>query len=317
MEKNAQNECENTLNYSSESVPQKVPLSEQYRIFIETVSGNLISNLNSWTFHYWLFFYGIIPFIILTIALLSKVLPSETFSVFFIQNQSNFLSISTYLNHFSHNEISHLVSNLLFYLISITIIFIFEDNKKRLKFCTVIFFTIVPILGSYLTLQMWNITHTVNGQNLGFSAIALAFFGYALYIAIKWIYATALLSIWLKSSETRIFTRIIGNFSVKQISRYELVQNFIFIIRFFLLAIIMGYIIKFSIDAGQYIVMNGTRLNGIGHFQGFILGLFSPIIFSILIEKTERIFDLVFLFLLFIGIWNYYSQYLAPLLQSN
>ena len=314
MEKNGQTKGNDVPNYW-ETDPQEVSVSKQYHLFIDTLYRKLILNLNSWTFQYWLFFYGVIPFILLTIAILSAVLPRDIFLEFFVQNQTHFISVSTYVSNFSHNEILHLSSNLLFYLLSVTTIFIFEENKKRLIICSTIFFTFVPILGSYLTQQVWEIVHTVNGHNLGFSAIALAFFGYALYIAFKWLYATVLISTTLKSSETKIRTSIIQHFSVKKNSKYELIQDIGFIIEFLLFALMMNITIKFGFDAGQYVGIKGTMSNGISHFQGFVLGLISPIIFSIFIEKTERIFDLVFLLLLFIGIWNYYSQYLAPSLH--
>jgi hypothetical protein len=305
---------EKVINGDQNNKPQEASFSEKSRMLIKNLYRKLTSNFNSWTYHYWLIFFGIIPLIILTIAFLSTVLPKETFAIFFIQNQSNFLSISTYSNHFSHIEISHLVFNLIFYLLSLTVIFIFEENKKRFVICSITFIVVVPILGSYLTQQIWEIVHFVNGQNLGFSAIALAFFGYALYVSNKWLYTTLLTFISSKSSETKIFKGIIQNFSGKEISSHELVQNIGFIILFCLFALMMENTIKFGFSAGQYDIVKGAMSNGIGHFIGFVLGLLSPIIFSIVIEKKEQIFDMVFLLLLLIGIWNYYNQYLTPLL---
>jgi hypothetical protein len=180
----------------------------------------------------------------------------------------------------------------------------------------VIFFTIVPIFGSYLTLQIWEISHSVNGQNYGFSAISLAFFGYALYLGIKWLYSTVLISFWLKSSEKKLFISLLQNFSFKaKTTLSSFIQNLGFFIQFCLFFIIMGYTIRFGFEAGQYLQTNGTTSNGIGHFLGLSLGLIAPIIYSIIFEKTERIFDSIYLCVIVIGIWNYYSAYLAPSLH--
>lgn len=291
----------------------KIPFSVLYRKFIDSLCGQIVKNLNSWSFQYWLFYYGVIPFILLTIALLLAVVPTNSFSDFFIQNQSQVFSPSIYLNHFSHLQILHISSNLIFYLIAITILFIFEENKKRMICCSIIFFTIVPLLGSYLTLKIWESAHTIYGHNLGFSAIALAFFGYALYIGSRWLYVNAILNCFFKCSENDLVTSILKRDS-SQKERSIVLRDVFFILEFFLFGLIMIYIIKFGIEAGQYTASSAGMSNGIGHFQGFILGLISPSIFSTFFENNERIFNLFFVILIIIGIWIYYNQYLTPLL---
>jgi hypothetical protein len=298
---------------SNESKSLLIQSSEKYRSYVDTMYGNIRLNLNSWTFHYWLFFYGVIPFILLTIALFSTVLPKEIFLEYFIQKQANLISISTYISNFSHREISHLVSNLLFYLISITAIFIFEDNKKRLKICSIFFLTVVPIVGAYLTQVIWEIAHSINGQNYGFSAITIAFTGYALYIFCNWFYANTIFDFSFKYSESEILTSIRETFAMKEQPIEKMLYNIVFIIEIFLFGLVMIYVIRFGIEAGQYIKSSTGVSNGIGHFQGFFLGLLVPTIFGIFFEKTERIFNLFFVFLVLIGIWIYYSRYLSVL----
>lgn len=313
MDKN--NQSENAIvPKSDEDKSLSVQISEKYRLYIDTLYEKIISNLNSWTFHYWLFFYGAIPFVLLIIALLSSALPTEIFRLYFIQNQANFFSISTYVSNFSHMNISHLVTNLILYIISITVIFIFEENKKRLFICTVFFLTIVPIVGAYLTQLIWEIAHAINGQNFGFSAITIAYTGYALYIFIKWFYVNSILGFAFKCSESEIINSIRNTLSMKEQSAEKIHHNIFFIVIFFLFGLIMINIMKFGIEAGQYTQSSAGISNGIGHFQGFILGLLTPTVFGLFFEKTERVYDLFFAFLILIGVWFYYSQYLAVLL---
>jgi len=156
-----------------------IPIS--FSSFQEKISSLIEkSAINSWNWIYWVFFFGIIPAIIVTIPIIihsippaSRTPPLDFVNQTFILN-SNFPSLlSMFFANYSHIEITHLCSNLLMYFIVISIIFLLEKNKQVFIISSTFFFVVFPYLNSISSIVFFQNTQIINPTFIGFSGCIL------------------------------------------------------------------------------------------------------------------------------------------------
>jgi hypothetical protein len=277
---------------------------------IRSWANQLWHNVNSWNAGYWLFFFGLVPWVQLSIP----TLPQNVIDQFFILNQTRIYNPSLFLNNFSHTSISHLTSNLSLYYLCIAIIFLFEDHKKRFKYTSLIFLTLVPLLASFLTIELWETKNITTGTTLGFSAIAAAYFAYSTYLIFNWIYVNIHPNAYFsfnESSEFKAIFYLLKSFWTAKPGEKSVLQ-FIFIYFFLVWIAVLSAMVSFGKDVGQFAVVNGLSANGLAHFQGYMIGVVSPAIISSILGRKLRLFDLILLFSAIYWIWYYYTSYLLP-----
>lgn len=245
------------------------------------------SAIKSWVWYYWLFFYGIIPAFILAIPLIKKFTlslvgpqtpPLDFVNQTFILNMNNPTFLSMFLANYTHIEITHLCSNLLFYFLSISIIFLIEKNKKTFVNTSVLFLTILPFFISIISILFFSTIKANNPIGYGFSGIVLAFLGYSMYLICKVVCET----------DINLEPNLWNNYTSAQKMRY-----FGFLIwynLFFLLSIPI-----LAIAAGGFIFSGGSLGNGIAHFGGYIFGLLIPICSTILQNRQIKNFEMTLL----------------------
>lgn len=215
--------------------------------------------IQSWSWYHYIFLYAIIPFIILIIPFLSL-------NSLFILDICHPTFFSIYMSNFNHITLPHLSANLALYLLSVTGILFLEKDKIRFRTMLAFLFVFLPIVASVSYIGYIRNICTFQGSSTtyGFSAIALGFTGYTIYLL-------------LFSLIPRLFKRIEEGFSISITGINDSIGLIIFInIILFIL------IIFFGIAAGLFSSSNGASLNnGFEHSVGFVAGIFFPMIMEL------------------------------------
>jgi len=111
------------------------------------------ANLNRWRAVEWVVFWGLIPAILLSIY----ALPQPVRDDWFILNTTSMGRIPTwFLSSYTHSQLyPHLAGNLAFYLVTLLMIFSFEDNRLRFWLVSSVALCLVPFISSFLTVFFW------------------------------------------------------------------------------------------------------------------------------------------------------------------
>jgi len=133
----------------------------------------MMKTLKRWNVKEWLFFFLIIPLILIIIYLL----PQSTKDIFILKTQHPTL-VSIFLSNYTHSTSDHFWNNLFSYLIVMFLIFIINTNKKIFYSISLLNFIVVPIISSLLTIFIILFSSSGPRSSQGFSAIVLAFIGY-------------------------------------------------------------------------------------------------------------------------------------------
>jgi hypothetical protein len=258
------------------------------------------SEIKTWTWHYWLFYYMIIPAFVLSIPLIIQYVgsfPGQQMPPYDIVNQTFVLNIyhptiiSMFLANYTHLEIVHLCYNLLYYLASISIIFFLEKNKGLFVKASAFFFIFLPFLFSVLYLCS---TNAITTTGYGFSGIVFAFLGYVIYLICK----------RLCENDLNGVQEVWSTYSQNKKTRYLI---FFFLnIGFILLCIPMMSAVIF--------ITAGSVGSSVVHFAGYLCGLLIPIIFLIHNNKQVKFFEMTLLIQIFV-IMGFYSMYLIKIRQ--
>ena len=155
-------------------------ISRDFRIKLD----QLKTNLGSWTVLEWIFFFVIIPGLLLVVYLL----PQRIRDSYFILNTGEIWKLQTwFLNSYTHSELyPHLLSNVVLYFFALLAVFSFENNKHRFRVMAGISFLLVPIISSFLTIGLFYLLG-LQVRSQGFSAIVTAFLAYMFISIILWI----------------------------------------------------------------------------------------------------------------------------------
>jgi len=133
----------------------------------------MMKTLKRWNVKEWLFFFLIIPLILIIIYLL----PQSTKDVFILKTQHPTL-VSIFLSNYTHSTFDHFRDNLASYLIVMFLIFSINTDKKIFYLISLLNFIVVPIISSLLTIFIILFLSSGPLSSQGFSAIASAFVGY-------------------------------------------------------------------------------------------------------------------------------------------
>lgn len=257
------------------------------------------NNLNSWSGYYWLFFFFFVPIIILFIPQIPKILfdlfqinpqsPFDFLNSSFILNPQSPQVSSVFLMHYTHLELVHLCQNLFFYLIFVTIIFVIEIDKKRLIYCSFLFFLLLPfILSEISILFLTSFPNNIHSAK-GFSGIVFAFAGYTIYLLII-------------PYVSQIIQGLKNAYEIKDFSRFfPLVSVWIFMNLILVIAIMFT-----GFSLGQFL----GEGNGIAHFVGYISGWIAPLVLDIK-KQREKIVEQVVVIIQILGAISLYIVYLT------
>lgn len=271
-----------------------IPPREWIAVFFQSIANPLKKNINSWNWKYWLFFYGFIPLVLLSIAQLPQGL-KENYCILDISNPTLF---TLYLSNFTHSEIIHISSNIAVYLIFMTIIFLFESRKENLKYLSAGFLTILPFFISMLSIFFLGSINQPIPLSQGFSGILAAYIGYGSFLFAKFTYdllVRPFIQYW-NSIKTGI--KIVG------------------MIYLALICVILMYVLNIGYNLGQFTANEGALTNGIAHFGGFIIGIICPMILGIIHDWKSRsnlVFSSIFSLYVVIVVFRYY-KYLIEIL---
>lgn len=262
------------------------------------------SEIRTWTWHFWLFYFALIPAIILAIPQIIQVILSttgpqippydfvnQTFTLDFYH--PTFLSI--FLSNYTHLEINHLCSNLFFYLVCISIIFFLEKNKNSLVKASVFFFIVLPFLISWISIFYLGSINTTMPPAKGFSGVVFAFLGYTMYLLCKVIcekYVNIEQNVWDNYSRDK---------------KFGFLSLLIYCNLFFLLCIPI-----MAVAGGTFISTGGALGNGIAHFSGFMCGVLIPIFFEIYQNRQVKFFEGTLLIQIIVT-FGYYVFYLIKI----
>jgi len=251
----------------------------------------LKSNLKVWNLSAWLFFFGIIPLLLLVIF----TLPQSVKDAHFIFHTSDLLRLQTYvMNEYTHSQLfPHMIGNMVLYYITILAIFAFDNNRRRFCLMAGVSLLLVPVICSFLTLGLWHFFGSdTSGQ--GFSGINAAFLAYAFMVSVT----------WLLSGRLELFDH--KESFVSSAWRYY--------VSYILMTIMVALIVFLGILEGQFLPAGNAISNGIAHFGGFITGLISFVIIDIMIEKRKN-FDVMVIISIIIGVICY-IDYLIRIVKA-
>jgi hypothetical protein len=247
-------------------------------------------NLKSWNFFEWVFFWGIIPALLVIIYALPQTIKND----YFILDTSHIWRVQTYfLNAYTHSQVYwHLIGNVAFYFIVFLVIFALENNRRRFWVMVCCSFFLVPIVCSFLTIFFWNILGQKTTSQ-GFSGIGAALLAYAIFMTVIWV------------DQDRLETLDFPEFKAQKKILYYIV--------WVLLTIMAAFIVLLGIDLGQFLNAGGFTSNGIAHFGGFITSLIIVLLFDVLTEKRKN-FDQIMGIAIGIGIL-WYVNYLVTIIR--
>jgi hypothetical protein len=263
-------------------------------------------NLLKWNKKDFLFFYVMVPSLILLIYSIPQNIKTEYLVLF----PSEPTLISMFFSNYTHSSFFHLRESLIAYFIIVFSLYNLETDKKFFYKVSLFFFVLLPFLSSIGTIYM---TPYVNSEQ-GFSTILSAFTGYLIYavygylknlerlqinksfigliLTINFSYVmilNPLVSDFLKTLLVISFVCfIVGSWvTIKAILR-EIIQNFIelksnslifkiYKISIFLTVIALLFsfpkLIPSNIKLGDNVVIGVFQ-----HYIGYLFGITSPLI---------------------------------------
>ena len=254
--------------------------------------NQILINLKSRNILTYAFFLVVIPVLLFGIFLLPQAIKDDLL----IFNTSFPLNIQTYLlNEYTHSAFSHFSGNLLFYFVMMLAIFCFEDNRKRFWTMMALAFIIVPVIASLLTIGFWYLLGRTTASQ-GFSGINAALIAYALMIFIMWLYHDFL----------PYFEHPDLSTGRKKILYYIIIG---------LLSFVFGIVSLYGLQQGFFIDMGTSVSNGIAHFGGFVTGAIGFLLFDLVVERKNRVFDALFLIAI-IAVVFFYIPYLMRTINA-
>jgi hypothetical protein len=220
-------------------------------------------NLNSWSLPEWIFFFVIIP----ALLLLIYALPQNIRDSYFILNTTTSWNIQTwFLFSYTHSQLyPHLVGNVASYLLALITVFSFENNRQRFWIMAAGSLLLVPVITSLLTIGLFHVLG-VGVHSQGFSAIGAAFIAYAMISIVLWILGDML-----------------EGFDHPEYFRSRLR----FIVMCGLLTVVLALIIVGGIDLGLFLNTGDSTSNGIAHFGGFITVVILFLLYDVRTEKRK------------------------------
>jgi len=258
--------------------------------------SQIANNLKSWSKFEWVLFFVIIPVLLFFVFLF----PQNVKDAYLIFNTTELFKVHTIILHaYIHSSFDHLIGNVQFYFIALVWIFLFENDKKRFWIMMGCAFLLVPVINSISTVFFWNLL-SISTTSQGFSGIAAALSAYALMAFVFW-----------------------GLHDVMPMFRYTTKlkgREYIgYTVMCVLLAIVIGCIILFGFQMGQFIPGENAVSNGIAHFSGFIIGLLVLFLYDILQEDRIINFDVMFAISILVGIYMYipYLQKLVSVINPG
>lgn len=160
------------------------PSINPQREFAKRKIGQIVDNITTKEAPYWLFFYLGVPLLLAIFYLI----PQDIKDAIFIMRIPLTNLQSLLLHGYTHSEQNHILGNVAMYLVGITFVFAFEDNKKVLTYASVLFFTIVILLSAVLSLVLFEMKGVSGITSQGFSAVVAAFYAYGLYSLIRYVF---------------------------------------------------------------------------------------------------------------------------------
>ena len=263
---------------------------------IPKTQTKLLEDWKKWSY---VLFFILIP----SILILVYLLPIKQY---FILNPSSPTPISIFFSNYTHSEFSHLINNLISYLIVIFLLFNIEINKKMFLKVSLLNFLLVPALSSLFIIYFLSKVPPVQG----FSAVVSAFMGYLLYSIythLKTVYYEKLNNsfLWLllminfviwsifNKIEFSIFLILITLFlayinrePIKEIltqikSRWNKLISQKFLERFYNITIfIFTILFVFSLWSliPSRIIFGSSLINTPTHYLGYCFGVFIPVL---------------------------------------
>jgi hypothetical protein len=245
-------------------------------------------------------------FVFIPIVLISIFLLPNTVKDIFILLPSSPTAISVFFSNYTHSDFSHLINNLIGYIIIIFLLFHLETNKRIFYINSFLIFIALPIISSLLIMYLIPNIPPVQG----FSAIVSGFVGYLIYSTynfVKNVYKipfnysliflllminflifsilnsmtyliliTIATSIFLilknRKNFKELFKKIITNYKSLSNKRYleRVYEICIFVLTIFFISSLVT-LIPSNIREGNTIV------NIFSHYVGYIFGLFTPL----------------------------------------
>ncbi|MDD1676161.1 MAG: hypothetical protein LUQ40_00320 [Methanomicrobiales archaeon] len=249
--------------------------------YLSAAGAVLSRRMGRWPWYYFLGAFAVVPFILLSVA----ALPMDAKIRYCILDLQYPSLVPMYLMHYTHSEIPHLASNISFYLITLTALFLLETSRRRLFWVSAGFFTVLPFALSILSIVFLPYFGSARWAE-GFSGIAFAFFGYAVALAMMSVYQRFL------SRAQEGWNRLNGFLEVCTLLD----------IACFDAALFLG-ILFLGITFGKI----GPE-NGLAHFSGYIAGAFAPLILGVSWKRRDSLARLC-LILVLIGTINIYILY--------
>ncbi|PKL64034.1 MAG: hypothetical protein CVV32_10245 [Methanomicrobiales archaeon HGW-Methanomicrobiales-3] len=245
-------------------------------------SSQISNNLKSWSKFEWVLFFVIIPLLLFVVFLL----PQNVKDVYLIFNTTEIFQVHTIILHaYTHSTFDHLIGNVTFYIFVLAVIFLFENDKKRFWILMGCAFLLVPVINAVFTFIFWNFLNK-DTTSQGFSGIAATLSAYALMAFIFWGLHDVMP---MFRNTTKLKGREYIGYTVMCV----------------LLAIVIGCIILFGFQLGQFISGENVVSNGIAHFSGFIVGLLVLFLYDILQEDRIINFDVMFAISILMGLYMY------------
>lgn len=236
------------------------PSINPQREFAKRKIGQIVDNITTKEAPYWLFFYLGVPLLLLAIFYL---IPQDIKDAIFIMRIPLTNLQSLLLHGYTHSEQNHILGNVTMYLVGVTFVFAFEDNKKVLAYASVLFFTVVILLSAVLSLVLFEMKGVSGITSQGFSAVVAAFYAYGLYSLIRYMFEE------------------LNLLNIPSIGMMDAPQKIVFGFLMALFGVALVVVIQSSLQWGQFIVSGTTVSNGIAHFAGFISGLLIPALISL------------------------------------
>ncbi len=242
------------------------------------------------------------------ILFLIYFIPSNIKDAYFVLNKNNVSILSMFLSNYTHTDFWHLVANVSAYLIVIYLILKFEPNKASFYKAMSFLFIVLPFIVSAITAIY---VPVLNSQ--GFSGVVAGLFGYFMYVTYRYVK-----DIWKLNADINFIYLFLCINALIGVASYWLANNPAFAAVLFILAIgllyynrhllksivvllrneekelkaqrrlpikecltfMLALFVLFSLPSlMQVTVQNGGVTNAIGHYVGYIAGIFFPILF--------------------------------------
>lgn len=248
-------------------------------------------------------FFIVIPMILVLIYLL----PTNIKDTYFILNKQMPFILNAFLSNYTHSDFWHLIANMGSYIIVIYLLLKFETSKANFYKTVAFLFLIVPFIVSLVTVLYMP---TIFSQ--GFSGVVAGLMGYFMYVTyrhikdtwklhadINFIYlmlcANAMVgagSYWLTNNPLFMALLLFLTIGLAYYNRH-LLRNIAILLknktrelktkRVTLIAnyvtLTLALAVLFSLPSLiQITIQNGGLANVMGHYAGYLAGIFFPLI---------------------------------------